>query len=82
MAAGVERAAGLVAALGSDAANIFVTLSARVLNPDIFIVARASSDETINKLERAGANKVISPYAVSGQADGHPDASAPGHRLP
>lgn len=67
MAAGVERAAGLVAAVDSDADNTFVTLSARVLNPDLFIVARSNSDEAINKLEKAGASKVISPYSVSGR---------------
>jgi voltage-gated potassium channel len=67
IAAGVERAAGLVAAVDSDAANTFVTLSARVLNPDLFIVARSNSDESLSKLEKAGASKVISPYSVSGR---------------
>jgi voltage-gated potassium channel len=66
-AAGVERARGLVAALGSDAGNIFLTLSARVLNPKLLIVARAGSDDIVNKLERAGADSVVSPYGLGGK---------------
>lgn len=65
--AGIERARGLVAALGSDAGNIFVTLSARVLNPELLIVARASSEDTQSKLERAGADHVVSPYGIGGK---------------
>jgi voltage-gated potassium channel len=64
---GVDRAKGLVAALGSDAANIFLTLSARVLNPKLLIVARAASDDIVNKLERAGADHVVSPYGIGGK---------------
>jgi voltage-gated potassium channel len=67
VAAGVERAAGLVAAVNTDADNTFVVLSARVLNPRLIIVARANSDETIGKLEKAGATKVISPYGLGGR---------------
>jgi voltage-gated potassium channel len=66
-AAGVRRAKGLVAAVASDAGNIFVTLSARVLNPGLLIVARASSEDTINKLERAGADHVVTPYGIGGK---------------
>ena len=66
-AAGVRSAKGLVAALGSDAANIFVTLSARVLNPQLLIVARAGSDDTVSKLERAGADHVVTPYGIGGK---------------
>ncbi|MFH0914929.1 MAG: potassium channel protein [bacterium] len=66
-AAGIERAKGLVAAVGSDAGNIFVTLSARVLNPGLLIVARASSEDTLSKLERAGADHVVSPYGIGGK---------------
>jgi voltage-gated potassium channel len=66
-AAGIKKAKGLVAAVGSDADNIFVTLSARVLNPWLFIVARASSDDTVSKLERAGADRVVSPYGIGGK---------------
>jgi voltage-gated potassium channel len=66
-AAGIAKAKGLVAAVGSDAGNLFVTLSARVLNPGLLIVARASSEDTVNKLERAGADHVVSPYAIGGR---------------
>jgi len=66
-AAGITRAKGLVAAVGSDAGNIFVTLSARVLNPELLIVARASAEDTVNKLERAGADHVVSPYGIGGK---------------
>ena len=66
-AAGITRAKGLVCAVGSDAGNIFVTLSARVLNPELLIVARASSDDTVSKLERAGADHVVSPYGIGGK---------------
>jgi len=66
-AAGVARAKGLVAALGNDAGNIFLTLSARVLNPRLLIVARASSDDTVSKLVRAGADHVVTPYGIGGK---------------
>ena len=66
-AAGIREAKGLVTAVGSDAGNIFVTLSARVLNPALLIVARAISDETATKLERAGADHVVSPYGIGGK---------------
>lgn len=65
--AGIERARGLVAALGSDADNVFVTLTARGLCPQLIIAARANSDETAAKLRRAGADHVISPYAIGGR---------------
>lgn len=65
--AGVLRARGLVAAVGSDADNVFVVLSARKLNPGLHIVARASSDQSAAKLEIAGADRTISPYAVGGR---------------
>jgi voltage-gated potassium channel len=65
--AGIKRAKGLVSAVGSDAGNIFVVLSARVLNPGLLIVARASSEDTVSKLERAGANQVVSPYGIGGK---------------
>lgn len=66
-AAGVERAKGLVAALGDDASNVFLTLSARVLNPKLLIVARAASDDTVSKLRRAGADNVVTPYDIGGK---------------
>lgn len=65
--AGVQRARGLVAAVNSDAANVFVVLSAREINPGLHIVARASSDESAAKLKIAGADRTLSPYAVGGR---------------
>jgi voltage-gated potassium channel len=65
--AGLRRARGLVAAVDSDADNVFVVLSARKLNPKLHIVARASSDESAAKLEIAGADRTLSPYAVGGR---------------
>ena len=65
--AGVLRARGLVAAVDPDADNVFVMLSARKLNPALHIVARASSDESAAKLEIAGADRTLSPYAVGGR---------------
>jgi voltage-gated potassium channel len=64
---GIRRAKGLVAAVDSDADNVFVVLSARKLNPRLHIVARASSDESAAKLEIAGADRTLSPYAVGGR---------------
>jgi len=64
--AGIQRARGLVACSDSDVANVYVTLSARVLNPQLNIVARASYHDTEKKLLMAGANRVISPYFISG----------------
>ena len=65
-AAGILRAKGLVACSDSDVANVYVTLSARVLNPKLNIVARAAFQDTEKKLIMAGANRVISPYFISG----------------
>jgi voltage-gated potassium channel len=59
---GVEKAACLVAALPSDAENLYIILSAKSLNPSIRAIARASNEEAVRKLQRAGADKVISPY--------------------
>ena len=67
MEAGILDAGGLVAAVDSDADNVFVVLSARKLNQKLHIVARASSDETAAKLEIAGADRTLSPYAVGGR---------------
>jgi len=66
-AAGVERARGLVAAVDSDEINIYVTLSARVLNPNLFIVARANRNDAESKLRLAGATRIISPYRIGGR---------------
>lgn len=62
--AGIERAKGLVAAASSDADNVYITLTARELNPDLFILARAAEEHSANTLLRAGADKVISPYEI------------------
>jgi voltage-gated potassium channel len=64
---GIRRARGLVAAVDSDADNVFVVLSARKINPALHIVARASSDESAAKLEIAGADRTLSPYAFGGR---------------
>lgn len=61
--AGVERAKGLISVVNRDADNVFIVLTARALNPDMFICARASSRGVEKKLFRAGANHVVSPYA-------------------
>lgn len=61
--AGVERAKGLISVVNRDADNVFIVLTARALNPDLFICARASSKGVEKKLFRAGANHVVSPYA-------------------
>lgn len=63
---GIERAAVIIITTPSDAANVFITLTARHLNEKIRIIARASSKETESKLYRAGANKVIMPDALGG----------------
>lgn len=65
--AGLERARGLFAVTTTDAQNIFITLSGRDLNPRLKIVARASEEEAENKLRRAGADHVISPYTLGGR---------------
>ncbi len=66
-AAGVGRARGLVAAVDSDADNLFVIFSARRLNPGLRIVARANSEESAIKLKQAGADRSLSPYVVEGR---------------
>jgi voltage-gated potassium channel len=66
-AARIAHARGLVTAIDSDAENIYVTLSARVLRPDIFIVARANRTDSEPKLRLAGANRIISPYTIGGR---------------
>ncbi len=62
----VEKAKSLVCALATDAENVFVTLSARALNPDLFILSRAALESSIGKMEAAGANHVVSPYIMGG----------------
>jgi voltage-gated potassium channel len=65
-AAGIERASSLVTALASDADNLFVALSGRALNPGLFIVARARDDSAVEKLTRAGADRVVNPQEIGG----------------
>jgi voltage-gated potassium channel len=65
-AAGIDRAAALVAAVDSDSANSFITLGARALRPSLFIVARARSEESVEKLRRAGADRVVNPQVIGG----------------
>ncbi|MFH1349703.1 MAG: potassium channel protein [Pseudomonadota bacterium] len=65
--AGIDRAKGLVSVVASDADNVFITMSARGLNPHLFILARADEEHTEKKLLRAGANRVLMPYLIGGQ---------------
>jgi voltage-gated potassium channel len=60
-AAGIERARGLVCAVSSDPDNLYITLTARDLNRDLMIVARANDESAVKRLHKAGANKVVSP---------------------
>jgi voltage-gated potassium channel len=62
----IERARGLVAAVSTDAENVYAVLSARLLKPDLFIVGRAETEDARVKLKRAGADRVISPYHIGG----------------
>jgi voltage-gated potassium channel len=64
--AGLSRARALIAALDSDAGNLFVALSARSLRPDLFIVARARDEGSEEKLRRAGADRVVNPQSIGG----------------
>jgi voltage-gated potassium channel len=67
VAAGIARAKGLICAVDSDADNVYITLAARSLQSELFIVARASEAISADRLYRAGANRVISPYVSSGR---------------
>jgi voltage-gated potassium channel len=66
LAAGIERASALVAAVDADAANAFVILSSRAIRPDIFLVARARSADSEKKLRRSGADRVVNPQSIGG----------------
>jgi voltage-gated potassium channel len=61
---GVDRARGLIAAVGTDAENVYAILTARVLAPNLFIVARAETEDAERKLLRAGASRVLAPYQI------------------
>jgi voltage-gated potassium channel len=67
LAAGIQRAKALVAALADDADNVYATLSARALRPDLVIIARARSEESMPKLYRAGADEVVNPQLIGGR---------------
>lgn len=62
----IDRARGFIAAVSTDAENVYAVLSARLLNPTLFIVGRAETEDSRTKLKRAGADRVISPYHLGG----------------
>ena len=66
-AAGIGHAYGLIAALNTDANNVYVTLSSRALRPDLVIIARARTEDSKSKLLRAGANRAVNPQLIGGQ---------------
>jgi voltage-gated potassium channel len=63
---GINRARGFIAAVSTDAENVYAVLSARLLRPDLFIIGRAETDDAKGKLVRAGADRVIAPYQIGG----------------
>ena len=63
---GIDRAKGLVATLGTDADNLFLILSARTLNPALYLSARVGEEEATSKMKRAGADQIFAPYASTG----------------
>jgi voltage-gated potassium channel len=65
--AGIGRARGIVTAVSSDADNVFITLTAKGLRPDIFVLARTSEEQNREKLIRAGASRVVCPYQIGGR---------------
>jgi voltage-gated potassium channel len=69
--AGIRHAKGLIVTSADDASNLYIVLSARALNPNLFIVSRAVDDSSVPKLMRAGANRAISPYAIGGRRLAH-----------
>lgn len=64
--AGIERARGLLTVMASDADNLFTTMSAKLLNPALFVVARVESSGSEEKMRRAGANRIVCPYLIGG----------------
>ncbi|MGD8341966.1 MAG: potassium channel protein [Desulfobacterales bacterium] len=64
LAAGIMKAKGIATAVNSDANNVFITMTAKSLRPDIFVLARASEEKNEDKLVRAGASRVVSPYMI------------------
>jgi len=71
MAAGILKAKGLVTAVNSDANNVFITLTAKGLRPDIFVLARSPEEKNEAKLNKAGATKVVSPYMIGARRMAH-----------
>jgi voltage-gated potassium channel len=67
LAAGIENARGIVPAVRSDANNVFITLTAKGLHPQIFVLSRASDEKNEAKLKRAGAQRVVSPHLIGGR---------------
>lgn len=65
--AGIKRAKGLIATASSDMTNVYIILVAKELNPDIFVLARAETEDSIKNIKRAGADKVVSPYLIGGR---------------
>ncbi|MEM7658824.1 MAG: potassium channel protein [Bacteroidota bacterium] len=65
--ANIRSARGLVSSLSTDAENVYIALTAREMNPEMEIVARATSESSISKLKRAGANRVIVPNLIGGR---------------
>jgi voltage-gated potassium channel len=65
--AGIRSARALISAVDSDERNVYIVLTARSLRPDLYIVARSSHPESADKLRRAGADRVVSPYTLSGR---------------
>ena len=63
--AGIRRARALISAVDSDERNVYIVLTARTLRPDLYIVARSSHPDSAEKLRRAGADRVVSPYTLS-----------------
>jgi voltage-gated potassium channel len=69
--AGIKRASGIIAGVGTDDENVMIVQLARQVNPDVFVVARASRDSSKHTLEEAGAHKVISPYDIGARRMAH-----------
>jgi voltage-gated potassium channel len=67
LGAGIERARGMVVTTAHSSTTVFVVLSAKVLNPNLFIVARSDEESAIEKLQRAGADRIVNPYSIGGQ---------------
>lgn len=62
----IDKAKGVIAAIGDDSSNLFVTLTARQLNPSLYIVSRANREENVDRMQKAGADKVAMPNQIGG----------------